>query len=174
MRARHKDTSQGHMRMSGIFEAAAVPKEEMLWWLPEWVGTVWFFWPLTSVTEKVSERWAQRSKVPGAEYKKDYSSIEKGEKDTAVLRVIKAARDCVGDRLEEISNGGVRSFSWKTLKMAWMVEEPGMLVGFWCEQLCQWLLYWDRETKREDGIILEMVSSILENFSLSILRSKAR
>lgn len=43
--------------------------------------------------------------------KKDYSSIEKGEKDTAVLRVIKAARDCVGDRLEENSDRGVRSFS---------------------------------------------------------------
>lgn len=53
-------------------------------------------WPLTSVTEKVSERWAQRSKVTGAEYKKDYSSIEKGEKDAAVLRVIKATRDCGG------------------------------------------------------------------------------
>lgn len=48
-------------------------------------------WPLTSVTEKVSERWAQRSKVTGAEYKKDYSSIEKGEKDSAVLCVKKAA-----------------------------------------------------------------------------------
>ena len=48
-------------------------------------------WPLTSVTEKVSERWTRRSKVTEADYKKDYSSIQKGKKDTAVLRVMKAA-----------------------------------------------------------------------------------
>lgn len=60
-------------------------------------------WPLTSVTEKVSDRWAQRSKVTGAEYKKDYSSILKGEKNTAGPCMMKAAGVCVGDRLEEMS-----------------------------------------------------------------------
>lgn len=86
----------------------------------------------------------------------------------------KGSKRLCGGQTRGDQHRGVRSFSWKALKMAWTVEEPGMLVGFWCEQLCQWLLYWDRETKREDGIILEMVSSILENFSLCILRSKAR
>lgn len=31
VRARHKDTRQGCMELRGIFETAAVPKEEILW-----------------------------------------------------------------------------------------------------------------------------------------------